>query len=87
MPNKATRSPPEIQRTKLVGRAAPVAVMERTVVHRVVQPVVERTIVYRPRIVRKVIVVHKPAVRRAHFVHRPWHERRRCFLPERYLCG
>jgi hypothetical protein len=48
---------------------------------------VERRIVYRPPIVRKVIVVHKPVVRRVHFVNRPWHERRRCFLPERDLCG
>jgi hypothetical protein len=48
---------------------------------------VERRIVHRPPIVRKVVVVRKPVVRRAHFVHRPWHERRRCFLPEQYLCG
>jgi hypothetical protein len=75
---------PVVER-RVVEREIVKPVVERTVVHRVVQPVVERRIVYRPPIVRKVIVVHKP--RRAHFVHRPWHERRRCFLPERYLCG
>jgi hypothetical protein len=62
-------------------------ILKRTVVHRVVQPVVEHRIVYRPPIVRKVIVIHKPVFSRAHFVRRPWHERRRCFLPERHLCG
>ena len=70
----------------VVEREVVQPVVERTVVRRVVQPVVERRIVYRQPIVRKVIVVHKPVVRRAYHVHRPWHGRR-CFLPERYLCG
>jgi hypothetical protein len=77
---------PVVER-RIIERQIVQPVVERTVVHRVVQPVVERRIVYRPPIVRKVVVVHQPVVRRAHFVYRPWHERRRCFLPERYLCG
>jgi hypothetical protein len=71
---------------RIVKRHIVQPVVKKTVVHHVVQPVIERRIVYRPPIVRKVVVVHKSIVRRAHFVH-PWHERRRCFLPERYLCG
>ena len=73
---------------RIIEREVVQPVVERTVVHRVVQPVVERRIVHHRPIVReKVVVVRRPIVRRAHFVHRPWHERRRCFLPERHLCG
>ncbi len=45
--------------------------------------------------VRKVVIVHRPYypayyyrpyVRRIVYRY-PWHERRRCWLPERYLCG
>ena len=76
---------PVVER-RIIEREVVQPVVERTVVHRVVQPVVERRIVHHRPIVQKV-VVRRPIVRRAHFVHRPWHERRRCFLPERYLCG
>ena len=74
---------PVVER-RIIEREIVQPVMERTVVHRVVQPVVERRIVHPAPSVRKIVVIHQP--RRAHFVHRPWHEPRRCFLPERYLC-
>jgi hypothetical protein len=51
---------PVVER-RVIEREVVQPVVERTVVHRVVQPVVERRIVCRPPIVRKVIVVHKPA--------------------------
>jgi hypothetical protein len=77
---------PVIER-RVIEREVVQPVVERTIVHRVVQPVVEHRIVHRRPIVRRVVVDHKPIARRAHFLQRPWHERRRCFLPERHLCG
>ena len=77
---------PVVER-RIVEREIVQPVVERTVVRRVVQPVVERRVVYRPPVDRKVVIVQRPFMKSAHFVHRPWHERRSCFLPERYLCG
>jgi len=66
------------------------------------RPVVRETMIVERRIVRRPVVIHhtvivKRPVHVGRYVRRPiyerhawyerrWHERRRCFLPERYLC-
>ena len=57
-------------------------VVRRSNARRIV--IIERPIVRRPRFVGHPVHVHHP--RRPIYRDRPWRERRRCFLPERYLC-
>ena len=72
-------------------------VVRRPVVRRVV--IVERPVVYRPRPVVRTVIVQRPYYPRVSYsygwrdrvVYRPrhrdrWHDRPRCWLPERYLC-
>jgi hypothetical protein len=51
--------------------------------------VVRRTIIIERQTVHRPVVYRHYAPRRAYWprpVDEPWHERRRCWLPERYLC-
>lgn len=70
-------------------------VVRRPVVRRVV--IVERPVVYRPRPLVRTVVIRRPyyaaapygyrekvVYRRPH--HGRWHDRPRCWLPERHLC-
>lgn len=72
-------------------------VLHRPLVRRVIY--VDRPLAYRPRpLVRRVVIVERPFYPRlrygwrhrggygAGWHHRRWHNRPRCFLPERYLC-
>jgi hypothetical protein len=77
-------------------------VVERTVIVKqpIVQPVIHKTVVIQQPVVKKVIhrtvvkqpvyikhVVRRPVhVRHTALFERSWHERPRCYLPERYLC-
>ncbi len=73
-------------------------VVRRPVVRRVV--IVERPVVYRPRPIVRTVVVERPYYPRVRYSYgwrervvyqsgRPygrWHDRPRCWLPERHLC-
>ncbi len=71
-------------------------IVHRPVVHRVVY--VQRPVFYHPGPrVRRVVIEHyprwrprygwhRPIVYRPGWPHRHWHDRPRCWLPERYLC-
>ena len=81
------RRPPVVERTVVMKQPIVRPVVHKTVVieRPVIQRVVHRTVVKRPVYVQH--VVQRPVeFRRRAFVHRGWHERRRCYLPEREFC-
>ena len=56
-------------------------IVEKPVVHKVIRRVVVKRPVYVERVARRPVFVSRTAL-----LDRRWHERRRCFLPERHLC-